>query len=293
MKWINLLKAYLQEVDTREVCVNGIRGVIVVHQEGIKKYPPVFNDGKVFRKSCQEFALQQGVRLDPYCTSSGGVIDGGSYRWHCIISPQSVDEAIFVLRKHQFKLIKLDSFNYSRPGLREEIEILGQNRRCHIMICGPTGSGKTSFLSAFLKAYSLQERVVILEDINEISLLSNLWLSLKTKVKDVEGQGEIKFKTLLENSLRLCPDRFVVGELRTVDSLLYLETLFLGHYGSLCTIHAKDSKSLIERIKLLSLTEQGFRGHILSQKNMGCEKIFCITLERGRVPNVVEVDSIL
>ena len=118
-----------------------------------------------------------------------------------------------------------------------------------LLFCGETGSGKTSLLTSCLHESALHERVVIVEELEEIPMLGSLWSKLLCKTKSIHGDGEICMDLLFRECLRLRPDRMVFGELRGADFLCFLEAVASGHQGVLASFHASSKEQVGQRLR--------------------------------------------
>jgi pilus assembly protein CpaF len=123
----------------------------------------------------------------------------------------------------------------------------------NILICGGTGTGKTTLLNALSQAISDSERIVTIEDAAELQLKQAHVLRLEGRPKNIEGQGEISIRDLVRNALRMRPDRIIVGEVRGPEALDMLQAMNTGHDGSLTTVHANAPRDALARIETMVL----------------------------------------
>lgn len=284
-EFIKRLLIYFQDPSVHELCLNGIRSLSLFKENLISTAASPFDSEENLIRLCQDFARQEGKRLDPYCPSAGGKWE--KFRWHCLIPPASAEGIAFSLRRHRFENIDVKDFQV-RSGLEDLLQSVFENRNNHIVFCGPTGSGKTSFISAYLKKYALEERVILVEEYAEIPLFSPHWLRLLSKPNDLENRGEVKLSFLIEESLRLRPDRLVLGEIRNKDALVFFETLLLGHHGSLSTLHASEMCGVRRRIDALLAMRGGSREEFWKIVE-GLKDLYFVFLERGSPPSIVGI----
>ena len=280
---LSILKPYFQDPETWEVCVNGIRSLTVFKTNGVEVHTSPFLRPEELIDLCQEFAFEEGHRLDFYSPFSGSNLEEATYRWHCVIPPAS-PEALFTLRRHKFQSLTWDDFQIAH-STRRQMEELFESPSKHLLFCGPTGSGKTSMLSFFLKAYARDQRVVLIEEFAELALHSPQWISLIARQAGLGGRGEVKVSFLVEQSLRLRPDRIVLGEIRTSDSLAFFETAYLGHLGSASTLHCSQAGGARKRIEFLLATRKESRGFAYANLE-SLKDLYLIYLERGTPPRV-------
>lgn len=276
MQWIVDLQKHFTEKGVTDVFVNGNRATAVLAENGFTLTEPPFQSADELRQACQDFAHDRGCRLDPFHPATGGLTECATLRWHCIIAPMTREAALFALRRHKFGVLTLSDFKYRSAEIYEQILGLGKEPRTNIFICGPTGSGKSSFLCAFLQEFARNERVVLLEETPELPLLGKLWVSLHTNPAGVDGRGALAMKFLLEETLRIRPDRIVLGELRQKESQVFFDSLYYGHNGTLITYHALDFSSFVRRIGA-------------NLKPDSSQESVCITMARGMPPTVESV----
>ncbi len=280
--------SYFSDPTVHELCLNGTRALhLFKNDRTVQSDFSPFSMRSELIRSCQSFAQAHGQRLDPLNPAAGGYCVDGGFRWHCLIAPACVDGAIFSLRRHRFADLTLEDFAML-PSHRQQLEDIFSDAHNNILFCGPTGSGKTTLLASFLKHYAWNQRVIMIEEVSELPCLSPHWLSLSAKPKDIEGRGELRLSFLIEESLRLRPDRLVLGEIRTIDALVFFETLMFGHQGSLATIHAANAEEVRSRISAL-LCLRGSSANEFWSALGRVPKLWYVFLERGSPPRVVDI----
>ncbi len=177
-------------------------------------------------------------------------------RVNAIVPPCAVDGASITIRKfrkEKLSIMQLIEFQYvdSREWLIFcELVFLG---RLNIIISGGTGSGKTTFLNVLSGFIPNDERIVTIEDAAELQLQQEHVVRLETKLANVEGHGVVNVRELVRNSLRMRPDRIIIGECRGGEALDMLQAMNTGHDGSLTTIHANSPRDAISRLETLVL----------------------------------------
>jgi pilus assembly protein CpaF len=176
-------------------------------------------------------------------------------RVNAVIPPLSLSGPLVTIRKFSKK--RLDMNDLVRLGTlsTETVEFL---QRCvlaelNILISGGTGSGKTTLLNAMSTAIPDANRIVTIEDAAELRLNQRHVLRLESRPKNIEGEGEIPIRELVRNSLRMRPDRIIVGEVRGAEALDMLQAMNTGHDGSLCTVHANSPRDALSRIETMVL----------------------------------------
>lgn len=284
-EWLLGLLKTLDQPGVDELLVNGHRSIIRQIGQRAEWDPSPFQNPADLSRKMQEFAFSLGLRLDPFQPFASGSVPGFSIRWHAVIAPAVLDGPLFALRRHRFTELGLSDFAGTAND-KLAIETLWC-LKIPLFVCGPTGSGKTTLLSILLRDHSLGERVVFLEDTAEIPMQSPLWSSLTTRASAIDGRGAIPFQRLMEQCLRLRPDRIVVSEIRDSDSLIFLDVLNSGHGGSATTIHAADRTSLMNKLNLLCQSRyNGAASGDLATVLAGAHGIF---LERDSPPRISEV----
>ena len=236
------------EVD--EILVNGDRGLWVVIGDRLELGFSPFSSLAQLAAWAQEMARRNGVRLDPICGSGGGSLQQNNFRWHCVLPPLTPDGALLAIRKHRFTQIGLDDFVAS-PETAAALRVIASTR-CHLLIVGPTGSGKTSMMSAILSEYAEKERVVLVEALAELPLPSPCSVRLLERRPNLDNIGAISMTRLVQEALRLRPDRLVIGEVRGHEVAALCEALISGHGGVMATLHANDPDDALARLEVLA-----------------------------------------
>ena len=197
---------------------------------------------------------QIGRRIDESSPMVDARLPDGS-RVNALIPPLSLGGPLVTIRK--FSKRRLDLNDLVRLGTlnAETIEFL---QRCilaklNILISGGTGSGKTTLLNALSTSIPDADRIITIEDAAELRLNQRHVLRLEARPKNIEGEGEIPIRELVRNSLRMRPDRIIVGEVRGAEALDMLQAMNTGHDGSLCTVHANTPRDALSRIETMVL----------------------------------------
>jgi pilus assembly protein CpaF len=206
------------------------------------------------RRIINKIVAEVGRRVDESSPMVDARLPDGS-RVHIIIPPLSLSGPLITIRKFSKKrltlaeLIKLGSVN------SEAVDYL---QRCvhaelNILISGGTGSGKTTLLNALSAAIPDEDRIITIEDAAELQLNQRHVLRLESRPKNIEGEGEVPIRELVRNSLRMRPDRIVVGEVRGAEALDMLQAMNTGHDGSLSTVHANSPRDALARVETMVL----------------------------------------
>ena len=176
-------------------------------------------------------------------------------RVHAILPPACRNGACLTIRKFKQGGLSLDDlleFGSLSPGAREFIEICVRLHK-NIVISGGTGTGKTSLLGAVSEAIPAEERIIVIEDTSELKLRQPHCVYLEVQKPDPYGRGELNIRNLFIASLRMRPDRILVGEVRGGEALDMVQSMLSGHSGSLSTVHANTARDALVRLETLSL----------------------------------------
>src|SRR3954449_11890710 len=180
-------------------------------------------------------------------------------RVNAVIPPLSLSGALLTIRKFSKQRLELSDLVRLNALSSEAVDFL---ERCvaaelNILISGGTGSGKTTLLNALSTAIPDSSRIVTIEDAAELRLNQRHVLRLEGRPKNIEGQGEIGIRELVRNSLRMRPDRIIVGEVRGAEALDMLQAMNTGHDGSLSTVHANTPRDALARVETMVLMAGG------------------------------------
>lgn len=281
MQWLNEVMRYFDDPGVDEVILNGPARASLQHPFGNQSLElSIFSDAIAMIDALQDFAADQGLRLDPIVPAAGGSLESG-YRWHAILPPVAPQGPIFSLRRHRFASLASLTFAWLHNAEAKLNQLVADGE--HLIFCGPTASGKTTLLAKLLAIHAFKERVLLLEELREIPELSPCWLSLLSRVPDLEGSGEVKISDLFRQGLRLRPDRIVFGELRGKEASSFLDCILSGHRGCMATMHATNAAAA--KMRLINLAGRKYQEHLGESS-----PIWCVTMARGVVPGVLAVE---
>ena len=284
-KWLDTLYEEMQDHHVQEIMINDVRSMLFVQGTAIIQKKSLFSQASKMIEECQMFALEQGKRLDPLYPFAGGELRDNFFRWHCLIPPATAKGPIFSLRRHLFDQITLDDYLISKNNKDLLLSLFKQRKS--LLLCGSTGSGKTTLLNTLLQTHAFQERVVFLEELEELPLASHFWIKLLKKEPSLDGTVGVSLQALFEQSLRLRPDRIVLGEIRGLELMTFLESLTTGHHGCLSTIHAGNMQELRTRINFILAKKQ-----INLSMFSSIDDLWCVFLERGQKPKIKSIEKI-
>jgi pilus assembly protein CpaF len=248
------LERFLADDTVTEIMVNGPHDIWVERAGRLQETPARFSDESHLRRIINKMVAQVGRRIDESSPMVDARLPDGS-RVNAIIPPLSLSGPLVTIRK--FSKERLGPADLVRLGTlsTETVEFV---QRCvlaelNILISGGTGTGKTTLLNALSTAVPDTERIVTIEDAAELRLNQRHVLRLEARPKNIEGQGEIPIRELLHNSLRMRPDRIIVGEVRGPEALDMLQAMNTGHDGSLSTVHANSARDALSRVETMVL----------------------------------------
>ncbi|MGZ8162563.1 MAG: CpaF family protein [Methylobacter sp.] len=291
------LEHLLYEPSIADILVNGYSSVYVERFGILEKTPITFKDNAHLLKVIDRIVTQVGRRIDEYSPLVDARLKDGS-RVNAIIPPLAIDGPSLSIRR--FTQDKMQLQDMVKIGtLSQAMADVFANMvkvRLNILISGGTGSGKTTMLNALSNNIPENERVVTIEDSAELQLKIDNLVRLETRPPNIEGKGEITQRDLVKNSLRMRPDRIVIGEVRGQEAFDMLQAMNTGHDGSLTTVHANTARDALSRIENMvsmsgfDLPVKAIRSQIASAINV------VLQLERmedgrRRVISVCEINS--
>jgi pilus assembly protein CpaF len=246
------IQSLLDDPEVSEVMVNNAKSVYVEKKGKLTKTPIVFENDQHVLRIIDKIILPLGRRVDADSPAVDARLPDGS-RVNAIIPPVAMDGPSITIRKFpKDKLGIQQLINYG--SLTENMATFLRAcvlARLNIIISGGTGSGKTTLLNALSSYIPENERIVTIEDSAELQLQQDHVLRLETKSASTDGHGAMTVRDLVRNSLRMRPDRIVVGECRGGEALDMLQAMNTGHDGSLTTIHSNSPRDAISRLETL------------------------------------------
>ncbi|WP_373532405.1 CpaF family protein [Vampirovibrio sp.] len=243
------LEPLLRDPTISEIMVNGPKNVYIERLGKLHKTTVTFKDNAHVMHIIERIVSAVGRRVDEKTPMVDARLKDGS-RFNAIIPPLALDGPSISIRKFKADagtLEKLLGWGSMTPAMARTLEAAV---KCHlnIIISGGTGSGKTTMLNSLSALIAPDERIVTIEDSAELQLKQEHVVRLETRPPNIEGEGQITARQLMINSLRMRPDRIVVGECRGPETLEMLQAMNTGHDGSLTTLHANTPRDAISRI---------------------------------------------
>ena len=246
------LEPLLQDPTISDILVNTFRQVYVERRGLLELTSVGFRDDQHLLRIIDKIVSQVGRRIDESTPMVDARLSDGS-RVNAIIPPLAVDGPILSIRRFSTdKLMPADLVERKAltQGMMDLLEA-GVKAKLNIIISGGTGSGKTTLLNALSVFINTKERIVTIEDAAELQLKQPHVVRLETRPPNLEGNGAVRQRELLVNSLRMRPDRIVVGEVRGEEALDMLQAMNTGHDGSLTTVHANSPRDAISRLEVM------------------------------------------
>ena len=246
------LEPLLQDPTVSDILVNTHKQVYVEREGKLELTNVSFKDDAHLFRIIDKIVSQVGRRVDESSPMVDARLADGS-RVNAIIPPLAVDGPLLSIRRFATdKLMPEDLVKRlsMTEGMMQLLESAVKSR-LNIVVAGGTGSGKTTLLNALSVLISPKERVVTIEDAAELQLKQPHLARLETRPPNMEGQGAIRQRELLVNSLRMRPDRIIVGECRGEEALDMLQAMNTGHDGSMTTVHANSPRDVIARLEVM------------------------------------------
>jgi pilus assembly protein CpaF len=237
-----------------EIMINGPYDIWVERAGKLHHSPIRFTDESHLRRIINKIVAQVGRRIDESSPMVDARLPDGS-RVNAVLPPLSLTGPLVTIRKFSKRRLGLNDMVQLGTLSRESVAFLEACVRAelNILISGGTGSGKTTLLNAMSTAIPNEDRIVTIEDAAELRLNQRHVLRLEARPKNIEGEGEIPIRALVRNSLRMRPDRIIVGEVRGPEALDMLQAMNTGHDGSLSTIHANAPRDALSRVETMVL----------------------------------------
>lgn len=263
------LEALLRRPGVTDVLVNGTSGVFVDVGEGLVRTDVELGDADHVRRLAVRLAGLAGRRLDDSCPYVDGLLPDG-VRLHAVLPPLVAGAAhvsLRVPRTRALDLSQLEASGFVPDPLGTVLRRLILARQA-FLVSGGTGSGKTTLLATLLSLVDSEERLVVVEDVRELAVRHPHVVRLEARTPNVEGRGEVTMTVLVRQSLRMRPDRLVVGEVRGAEVRELLSALNTGHEGGCGTVHANAIGDVVARFEALGalagLTPEATRTQLAS-----------------------------
>lgn len=260
IKKLGVIQPLLDDKEITEIMINGPKCIFVEKAGRLYRRTEQFEDNKQLEDTIQKIVAKVNRTVDSLNPICDARLEDGS-RVNIVLPPIALNGAVVTIRKFPEKVINFDDLIEWKAISTEAAEFLQRciKAKINIFVSGGTGSGKTTFLNALSNFIPEDERIITIEDSAELQIqrVQNL-VRLETRQANTEGKGEITIRDLIKSSLRMRPERIVVGEVRGAEALDMLQAMNTGHDGSLSTGHANSPQDMLSRLETMVLTGANF-----------------------------------
>lgn len=269
------LEPLLADHTISDILVNSYSSVYIERRGKLEKTLVTFKDDEHLRRVIERIVSTVGRRIDEAQPMVDARLPDGS-RVNAIIPPLALDGPVLSIRRFGAEPLKMHAL-IENGALTKEIAVLFEmcvRARLNIIISGGTGAGKTTLLNALSAYIPVDERIVTIEDSAELQMQQPHVVRLETRPPNIEGKGEVTQRDLVRNTLRMRPDRIVIGEVRGGEAIDMLQAMNTGHDGSLTTIHANTTRDALGRLETMvqmtgmRLSDRAMRQQIASAVNV-------------------------
>jgi pilus assembly protein CpaF len=269
------LEPLLADKTISDILVNGWRNVYIERRGKLERVEITFRDDPHLMQIIDRIVSRIGRRVDESAPMVDARLPDGS-RVNAIIPPLSIDGPVLSIRRfgaEPLTIRNLMELKALTPQLAQVLEACVKSR-LNVLISGGTGAGKTTMLNCLSSFIPNDERLVTIEDSAELLLQQPHVVRLETRPPNIEGRGEVTQRSLLRNSLRMRPDRIIVGEVRGDEAIDMLQAMNTGHDGGMTTIHANTPRDALARLETmiamanLRISDKAMRQQICSAINM-------------------------
>lgn len=255
MRRHDIIEPLIKDPSVTEIMINGPRKIFVERNGVIEETDLSFDSRERLDDLIQNIVARVNRTVNEAEPITDARLEDGS-RVNIVLPPIALNGPLVTIRKFPEKAMTMDNL-VALNSVTEEAALFLEKlvkSKYNIFICGGTGSGKTSFLNALSSLIPKDERIITIEDSAELQLSSiNNLVRLETRNANTEGKGEIPMKTLIKTSLRMRPERIIVGEVRGEEALDMLQAMNTGHDGSMSTGHANSTKDMLSRLETMVL----------------------------------------
>jgi len=248
------LQPLLEDDTISEVMVNGPKNIYIERKGKLHRVPITFESNEHVMRIIERIVAPLGRRIDESSPYVDARLKDGS-RVNAVIPPISLVGPVLTIRKFSKNPITIDQLIQFGSITPEAVQFLKAcvEARLNIVVSGGTGSGKTTLLNVLSSFIPADERIITIENAAELQLRQEHVVTLESRPPNIEGRGEVTIRDLVINSLRMRPERIIVGECRGGETLDMLQAMNTGHDGSMTTAHANTPRDAISRIETMCL----------------------------------------
>lgn len=289
------IESLMSDPHVTDILVNGPYEIYVERFGQLEQAETIFADEEHLIRIIQRVVSRVGRRIDEVSPMVDARLEDGS-RINAVLPPLSLDSPTLSIRRFGANPLRMDDLIENSAISHDMVEFLAAavDGRISMLISGGTGAGKTTFLNALTEYIPGDERLITIEDSAELQLAHKHVVRMETRPENTEGSGEVSQRELVRNSLRMRPDRIIVGEVRGGEALDMLQAMNTGHEGSLTTIHANDAYDALARLEMM-VAMGGFDLPIpVIRQYMSCGVTLVVHLARlkGGVRRVMQISEV-
>jgi len=234
--------------------INNFDEVYIEEDDAIRKTEIIFRDNNHIRNLVDKILSPLGLRVDESSPMVDARLKNGS-RINVVLNPITINDVVVTIRRFKKNIMDIESLKKEgtiNKKVADFIKICVKSK-LNIIVSGATSTGKTTFLNIISNFIQPDERIVTIEETLELNLNLPHVIKLESRPPNLEGKGEITIRDLVRNSLRMRPDRIVVGEIRGAEAVDVLQAMNTGHSGSMTTVHSNSPKDLVTRLETMIL----------------------------------------
>jgi pilus assembly protein CpaF len=302
------IEPLLTSPDISDILVNNYNNTYVERNGRLEKTDIVFRDNTHLLQIIERIVSRVGRRIDESSPYVDARLPDGS-RVNAIIPPLAIDGPVLSIRRFGLEPLKVNNMLELGSFDQRMLKILEGAVKCrlNILVCGGTGTGKTTLLNVLSEFIPGDERIITIEDSAELQLKQDHVVRLETRPTNIEGTGEVTQRDLVRNSLRMRPNRIILGEVRGGEALDMLQAMNTGHDGSISTIHANTVRDAMSRLATMvqmagmELPDRAIREQIASAINViihlvrfpdGTRKVVKVSEITGMEENTIVMQDI-
>lgn len=237
-----------------EIMINNFNEVYIEEDDAIRKTEIIFRDNNHIRNMVDKILSPLGLRVDESSPMVDARLKNGS-RINVVLNPITINDVVVTIRKFKKNIMDIESLKKEgmiNKKVADFIKVCVESK-LNIIVSGATSTGKTTFLNIISNFIQSDERIVTIEETLELNLNLPHIVKLESRPPNLEGKGEITIRDLVRNSLRMRPDRIIVGEIRGAEAVDVLQAMNTGHSGSMTTVHSNSPKDLVTRLETMIL----------------------------------------